>query len=165
MPHGHSEIAAKAVLDDATEKYRAVAWDVAYGSSGTIGAVSDVLTAAGWPAGFVTRDGLDWLTDRLVKAQSAEKLKIDGMKEDRRAVIGGGVSVLRAVFALLGIREMQTAAGALRHGVLYDLLDREKEATDLRSTSVQRLASRFAVDSAQARRVRAGLGSSPGLPN
>jgi exopolyphosphatase/guanosine-5'-triphosphate,3'-diphosphate pyrophosphatase len=88
-----AEVAAKAVLDEAVNAYRAGAWDTAYGSSGTIGAVSDVLTASGWPAGLVTRDGLDWLLDRLLKAQSAERLKLDGMKDDRRAVIGGGVSV------------------------------------------------------------------------
>ena len=148
-----AEIAAKAVLDEACNAYRAGAWDVAYGSSGTIGAVSDVLTAAGWAPGLVTREGLDWLLDRLLKTQSADRLKIEGMKEDRRAVIGGGVSVLRAVFELLGIEKMQAAQGALRHGVLYDLLDREQDLTDLRSTSVQRLAVKFDADALQAQRV------------
>ena len=148
-----AEIAAKAVLDEAVNTYRSEAWDVAYGSSGTIGAVNEVLTAAGWPAGVVTREGLDWLLDRLLKAQSAERLKIEGMKEDRRAVIGGGISVLRAVFDLLGIEQMEAAQGALRHGVLYDLVDREQETTDLRSTSVQRLAHNFNTDAAQAERL------------
>ena len=148
-----AEIAAKAILDEAVSTYRAGAWDVAYGSSGTIGAVSDVLSAAGWTPGMVTREGLDWLLDRLIKAQSAERLKIDGMKEDRRAVIGGGVSVLRAIFGLLDIQQMQVAVGALRHGVLYDLLDREQGATDLRSTSVDRLAGKFATDTVQSQRV------------
>jgi exopolyphosphatase / guanosine-5'-triphosphate,3'-diphosphate pyrophosphatase len=126
---------------------------VAYGSSCTIGAVGDVLAAAGWPAGSVTRDGLDWLLEKLLKARHADQLRIDGMKEDRRAVIGGGVSVLRAVFDLLGIEQMQAAQGALRHGVLYDLLDRENEQTDIRSTTVQRMARKFAVDAPQAQRV------------
>ena len=148
-----AEIAAKAVLDEACNTYRAGAWDVAYGSSGTIGAVSDVLTAAGWSPGLVTREGLNWLLDRLLKTQSADRLKIEGMKEDRRAVIGGGVSVLRAVFELLGIEQMQAAQGALRHGVLYDLLDREQDLTDLRSTSVQRLVVKFDADALQAQRV------------
>ena len=148
-----AEIAAKAVLEDALNAYRASNWDVAYGSSGTIGAVSDVLTASGWPPGLVTQDGLDWLLDRLVKAQSADRLKIEGMKDDRRAVIGGGVSVLRAVFSLLGIEQMQAAQGALRHGVLYDLLDREQHLSDLRSTSVQRLLVKFGADAVQAQRV------------
>ena len=148
-----AEIAAKAILDEATNAYRSGAWDVAYGSSGTIGAVSEVLSAAGWVPGLVTRAGLDWLLDRLIKAQNAERLKIDGMKEDRRAVIGGGVSVLRAIFDLLDIQQMQAAVGALRHGVLYDLLDREQGVTDLRSTSVDRLAGKFSADTVQSQRV------------
>ena len=148
-----AEIAAKAVLDEACNTYRAGTWDVAYGSSGTIGAVSDVLTAAGWAPSLVTRDGLNWLLDRLLKAQSADRLKIEGMKEDRRAVIGGGVGVLRAVFELLGIEQMHVAQGALRHGVLYDMLSHEQDLTDLRSTSVKRLSLKFDVDPLQAQRV------------
>ena len=148
-----AEIAAKAILDEATNSYRSVAWDVAYGSSGTIGAVSDVLSTVGWAPGLVTREGLDWLLDRLIKSQSADRLRLEGMKEDRRAVIGGGVSVLRAVFDLLDIQQMQAAVGALRHGVLYDLLDREQGATDLRSTSVDRLAGKFGADTVQSQRV------------
>lgn len=148
-----AEIAAKAVMDEALNSCRPDDWDTAYGSSGTVGAVGDVLQAAGWPAGVVTRAGLDWLLERLLKAQSADRLRIDGMKDDRRAVIGGGVSVLRAVFDLLGIEEMHIAQGALRHGALYDLLDREQEQTDQRSVSVQRLARNFSVDPTQAQRV------------
>lgn len=148
-----AEIAAQAVLDEALNAYQPDQWDVAYGASGTVGAVADILEAAGGPAQTVTRDGLDWLTDRLVRAQSADRLRLDGMKDDRRAVIGGGVSVLRAVFDLLGIDAMQAAAGALRHGVLYDLLDREQPQTDLRGTTVNRLASKFGADPAQAARV------------
>lgn len=148
-----AEIAAKAVLDEALNTYRADTWDVAYGSSGTIGAVSEVLTLAGWPTGIVTRDGLDWLLDKLLKAQSADRLKLDGIKEDRRAVIGGGLSVLRALFDLLGIAQMEAAQGALRHGVLYDLVDRDEDLIDLRSVSVQRLAHNFNTDGAQAERL------------
>ena len=148
-----AEIAAKAVLDEAVNVYRQDAWDVAYGSSGTIGAVSDILTASGFTPGLVTKDSLDWLLDRLLKAQSADRLKLEGIKDDRRSVIGGGVSVLRAIFDLLGVDRMHAAQGALRHGVLYDLLDRELDQTDLRSTTVLRLANKFEADGAQALRV------------
>ncbi|CAN5289374.1 exopolyphosphatase [soil metagenome] len=148
-----AEIAAKAVLDEAMATYRSGTWDAAYGSSGTIGAVGEVLTAAGWPPDVVTRAGLDWLLDRLIKAQNADRLKLEGIKEDRRAVIGGGISVLKAIFDLLNIEEMQAAQGALRHGVLYDLVDRDEDLTDLRATSVQRLAHNFNTDSVQAERL------------
>ncbi|MEP6824839.1 MAG: exopolyphosphatase, partial [Ramlibacter sp.] len=150
---GRAEVAAKAVLDEAVSAYGPSGWDVVYGSSGTIGAVGDVLTAAGRGEGAVTRAGLDWLLKQLLAAGSADKVKMDGLKDDRRAVIGGGVGVLLAVFDLLEISEMQAAQGALRHGVLYDLLDREHGDTDLRSTTVLRLATKFAADTAQAQRV------------
>ena len=148
-----AEVAAKAVLDEALSAYRSDRWDIAYGSSGTVGAISDVLGAAGWPAGEVTLEGLDWLRERLLRAQSMDRLKIEGMKDDRRPVIGGGVSVLRAVFELLDIQTMHAAQGALRHGVLYDLVDRDENLTDLRSTTVQRLSRKFEVDTTQAQRV------------
>ncbi len=148
-----AEIAAQAVLDETVNTYRSAAWDVAYGSSGTIGAVCEVLMAAGGAPGVVTQGGLDWLLDRLLKAQSADRLKIEGIKDDRRPVIGGGLAVLRAVFDLLGIQQMQAAQGALRHGVLYDLVDTEQHLSDLRSSSVQRLAHNFNTDRLQAERL------------
>jgi exopolyphosphatase/guanosine-5'-triphosphate,3'-diphosphate pyrophosphatase len=148
-----AEIAAQAVLEEALGPYAPGTWDVAYGSSGTVGAVADVLGASGWPPGMVTRKGLDWLLDHLLQVGSADRLRMEGLKDDRRAVIGGGVSILRAVFSLLEIEEMHAAQGALRHGVLYDLLDREKGQTDLRSTTVERLARKFSADLPQAQRV------------
>lgn len=150
-----AEIAAQAVLDDALSHYARHQWDVAYGSSGTIGAVGDILAAEGGTPGLVTREGLDWLLDRLLKAGHADKLRLEGMREDRKAVIGGGLSVLRAIFGLLDIDEMRVAQGALRHGVLYELLERDEAVADMRATTVARLAARFAVDAAQARRVTA----------
>jgi exopolyphosphatase/guanosine-5'-triphosphate,3'-diphosphate pyrophosphatase len=93
------------------------------------------------------------LLERLIKAQSADRLKMEGLKDDRRAVIGGGVSVLRAIFDLLDIDTLHTAQGALRHGALYDLLDREATKTDLRSRTVRVLTRKFHVDLAHAERV------------
>ena len=154
-----AEIAAKAVLDEALNAYRRSAWDVAYGASGTIGAVGDVLGIAGWPPGVVTAAGLDWLLAQLLEARHADNLRIDGMKDDRRAVIGGGLAVLRAVFELLQIHEMHAAEGALRHGALYDMLDREHIQTDMRATTVHRLASKFDIDAVQALRVSRVAGS------
>lgn len=148
-----AEIAAKAVLDEAQILYPRQSWDTCYGASGTVGAVADVLTLAGWPEGLITRSGLDWLKDKLLKAQKPESLKLEGIKEDRRPVIGGGLAVLRAVFDLLQIDEMHAAQGALRHGALYDLLDRESPQDDVRTQMVSWLTQRFGSDLTQAERV------------
>lgn len=149
-----AEIAAKAVLDEALDAYHPDRWDVAYGSAGTVGAIADVLVASGWPAGTVTQDGLDWLLDKLVTAQSADRLKLAGMREDRKAIIGGGVSIVRAIFSLLGIHTLHQAAGGLRHGLICDLLGNTNNHTDdLRLKTVQRLSTKFGVDGVHGERV------------
>jgi exopolyphosphatase/guanosine-5'-triphosphate,3'-diphosphate pyrophosphatase len=149
-----AEIAAKAVLDEALDAYHPDRWDVAYGSAGTVGAIADVLVASGWPAGTVTQDGLDWLLEKLVAAQSADRLKLAGMREDRKAIIGGGVSIVRAIFNLLGIHTLHQAAGGLRHGLICDLLGSTNNHTDdLRVKTVQRLSTKFGVDTVHGERV------------
>ena len=97
-------------------------WDKAYGSAGTVNAVVDVLAAAGWPPGHVSQDGLDWLLEKLLAAHSAGQLSMMGLREDRKAIIGGGLSVMRALFALLGITRLEQSLGGLRHGLLMDLM-------------------------------------------
>jgi exopolyphosphatase / guanosine-5'-triphosphate,3'-diphosphate pyrophosphatase len=149
-----AEIAAQAVLEDALEAYGPEHWDVAYGSAGTIGAVADILQRAGLGEGGVTGEGLDWVRERLLAAGHADKLRLDGLKDDRRPVLAGGVAVLRALFELLEIDEMLPAAGALRHGVLYDMVERdEASGGDVRSATVKRLCANFQVDLEQAARV------------
>lgn len=148
-----AEIAAKAVLEEAASLYPRSDWDQAYGSSGTIGAVADALQANGGSDTRITRESLDWLQDRLLKAQRADQLRLEGIREDRRPVIAGGLAVLRAVFDLLGIDAMQAAQGALRQGVLFDLLNRENPQTDVRTRMIDWLASHFGTDKAQGMRV------------
>ena len=148
-----AEIAAKAVLDEALNAYRRSAWDLAYGAAGTVSSVCDVLAAAGWPADSISRAGLDWLQDQLISARSADRIRLAGMKEDRRAIIGGGLSILRAIFDLLQIDLLHRALGSLRHGLLYDLMGKTQDQTDMRSRSVQRLAAKFGVDTAHGLRV------------
>lgn len=148
-----AEVAAKAVLDEALDTFPPTEWNIAYGSSGTVSAVAEMLGANGWATGLVTRSGLDWLTERLVRAGNVDALKLDGLKDDRRPVIAGGVAVLRAIFDLFDIQQMLPAQGALRHGALYDLIDRETDGGDVRERTVNWLSQRFSIDTAQARRV------------
>lgn len=161
FPRGHftaaafrtAEIAAKAVLDEALDSFPPTEWTIAYGSSGTVGAVAGILAANGWASGVITRSGLDWLVERMLKAGDAYRLKLEGLKDDRRPVLGGGVSVLRAIFDLFDIQQMIPAQGALRHGALFDLIDRQSDGTDARERTVRWLAERFSIDPGQAERV------------
>jgi exopolyphosphatase/guanosine-5'-triphosphate,3'-diphosphate pyrophosphatase len=148
-----AEIAAKAVLDEALNAYRRGDWDVAYGSAGTVGAVADVLAAAGWPVGSIGREALTWLKGKLIAAQSAERIQLAGLKEDQRPILGGGLSILQALFDLLQIDEMELASGGLRHGLLFNMVGNTSEQTDVRPMSVQRLAENFGADAVHSQRV------------
>jgi exopolyphosphatase/guanosine-5'-triphosphate,3'-diphosphate pyrophosphatase len=90
---------------------------------------------------------------KLLSAQSADRLRLPGMKDDRRPIIGGGLSIVRALFDLLQIDQLEHASGGLRHGLLYDLTGGEKGQTDIRAQSIQRLASKFGTDRAHGERV------------
>ena len=148
-----AEIAAQAVLDESLTHFPRNQWDTAYGASGTVGAVAEILALAGWPKGQISRDGLNWLIKCMLRAGHVNNVQLEGLKDDRRAVIAGGVSVLRALMELLSIDILQVAQGALRHGVLYEMVERGVHATDERDVSVQRLIQKFAIDVVQAERV------------
>ncbi len=146
-------VAAKAVLDQALDVFPEGSWDAVYASSGTAGALADMLANAGFGLGVITRDGMAWITERLLRAGHVNELRLDGLKDDRRPVLAGGLSVLLALFELFDWREVHRAQGALRQGALYDLIDRASDQTDVRERTVRWLAQKFAVDVAQADRV------------
>jgi exopolyphosphatase/guanosine-5'-triphosphate,3'-diphosphate pyrophosphatase len=145
-------VAAAAEVEEAVDVFSRSNWDEAFGSSGTVDAVSDILRAENWTDGTITSEGLARLRHGLLAAGEVKRVKFAGMKAERQAVIAGGAAVLSGIFETLGITEMRPARGALRVGVLYDLLGR-RESRDLRDATVNRLQTRFAVDRAQAERV------------
>lgn len=148
-----AELAAESIFETLGSNFNHSQWDIAYGASGTVGAVADVLVQYGRPIDVVTKQDLYWLREELLRARHVDKLRLDGLKEDRKPVIGGGLSILIAVFDFLKIETLNVAKGALRHGLLYDMLARENEMLDLRNASVQRLARKFDVDENQANTV------------
>lgn len=147
-----AESAARTAIADATRSFDRRDWEVAYGSSGTAGAVGTVLQAAGGAAGMIERKALDALHGQLVRAGHVDQLDMAGLKADRKAVIGGGMSLLRSVFDVFGIDAMRVAQGALRQGVVFDMQDREALSTDPRDASVAALARRCGQPSAAGRR-------------
>ncbi len=148
-----AEVAASAVLDEALTPYAKRHWDNAYGSSGTVGAIAEILVGLGHPAEYITRAGLTAIKESLQRAGRMEKVRLEGLKDDRRAVLCGGLSVLCALFDLLDIDALHVADGALRQGVLYDMVERKYNATDVRGSTVARMAITFKIDPLQAQRV------------
>ena len=132
--------------------YRKLGWDTAVGASGTIRAIDKVIQAAGWEHEGITLSALKRVQRALLDAGNINRIKMSGLNQDRAAVFPGGLVILLACFEALGIKQMRVADGALREGLLYDLLGRISH-NDIRSQSVQHLAARYHVDMEQAARV------------
>ena len=150
-----AETAAKQELEPFENRYRSAHWDEALGASGTIKAAAAIALENGWcdEEKTITRQALKQVRNALIEAGHVDNLKLRGLSEERKPVITGGVAVLRAVFSVLEVETMRIASGALREGLLYDLVGRLQHE-DVRVQSVQALAARCGVDTAQAGRVR-----------
>lgn len=149
-----AELAAGVELEPIQERFRRLAWQTAIGASGTIRTVRDILVEQAWSEQGITLQGLRKLRKAMLDAGHIDKLKLKGLPDDRRQVLAGGVAILNATFDALHIERMLTAQGALREGLLYDLLGRIQH-DDVREAAVQALCSRYQVDMQHAARVEA----------
>ena len=147
-------VAARKELSGIANTYKEAGWDTVVGSSGSIKACRQITVNMGWSneKEELTRDGLDKLKEKLLKYKHVAEMEFDGLKEDRRAVLPAGIAILYAIFDVLELDKLVYSDGALREGVMYDLLGRFQHE-DIRDRSVQALMGRYNSDPKQAERV------------
>jgi exopolyphosphatase/guanosine-5'-triphosphate,3'-diphosphate pyrophosphatase len=148
-----AELAARQELAALVKEYREASWDEAVGSSGTARSIENILRENGLAAEGITREGLDRLRTLLLKTEKADPDRIAGLRPNRAPVLPGGLAILIAAFDALGLESMKVSEGALRHGVLYDLLGRVQHR-DMREATVAQFMRRYHIDAAQAERVK-----------
>jgi exopolyphosphatase / guanosine-5'-triphosphate,3'-diphosphate pyrophosphatase len=147
-----AELSARLELQAIKRQYRDKGWDRCYGSSGTVHAVAEILRENGWGKGEITQKGIKKLRNTILDAGQVSPKDIPGLSPDRAPVLIGGLAILSAIFKSLRIEEMVPAKGALREGLLFDLLGRLSHE-DVRQRSVDNVALRYGVDQSQAHRV------------
>ncbi len=152
-----AELAARRELEPIADRYRRLSWERVIGASGTIRAIERCLRSNGWSETGIDADGLQQLRRALLKAGHVDKLSLSGVSESRAQVLPGGLAVLLGAFRQLGLERMEAADGALREGLLFDLLGRIRHE-DVRTASVMATAGRYHVDTAQAGRVATTAG-------
>jgi exopolyphosphatase/guanosine-5'-triphosphate,3'-diphosphate pyrophosphatase len=149
-----AQFAAREQVQAIASRFEKAGWKEAVGSSGTARSIAEVLAKNGRAARGITAEGLEWLRAELVAAGDFRKLSLAGLREDRVPVVAGGVAIMSGVFDELGLAQMTVAEGALRDGVLWDLLGRVHHR-DIREVTVEQFVHRYHVDIAQAQRVAA----------
>lgn len=145
-------LSARSHFEDAAPPYQRPNWSIAYGSSGTVRAIADVIERNGLGDGRLSPSGLDALRLRFVEIGQVADIDIPGLKPDRAGTIIGGLAILIAIVHELGIEHVVPVEAGLRMGVMWDLYLRSMQR-DRREQSVTELAHKFHVDQARAARV------------
>lgn len=147
---GLTEVSAE--FQQFASTYRELGWQEAIGSSGTMKAVGELLSTSKNARGAITDTGLMKLRDTMLGFSSIDDIDLPGLSSDRRPVIAGGVLVLEACFAELGLKKMQVCESAMREGVLADMLGRAAHS-DPRDASIAAMMKRYGVDREHAARI------------
>lgn len=149
----HARHQAQARLCAITDRYRDCGWRHAVGTSGTAKALAQIARQHfGEPT--LTRAGLEAMIAGMIEAGDPMEIDWAGLKPERRPVLAGGLAVMAAVFDEFALESIDYCPGALRQGVLLELLDR-RIGVDSRETTVVRLCERFRLDVVRARALAA----------
>ncbi|NLD68406.1 MAG: Ppx/GppA family phosphatase [Limnobacter sp.] len=148
----HALSSARAAFEALAHPVSDLAFDYAVGTSGTAKSLVQIARQQ-FGAARLDRQVLERTLAALLEAGHADRFELAGLKPERRPVLAGGLAVMTAAFDEFGVRELDYCDGALRHGVLYDLVGRDT-AVDPRRVSVKRMIDRLGIDLQHARRVR-----------
>ena len=140
-------------LEPVQKDFQRKNWDEAIGASGSLKAIDKVLKAKGWSNNGITMAGLEHLVAHLNQCSHVNELNLPDLDPERLPVFPGGVAIIYATFKSLGIEQMTVSDGALREGLIQDLLGRIYDH-DIRSATVQALADRYHIDKGHAARVK-----------
>ena len=130
-------------------QYKTHGWKQAVGASGSIKAVFQALSADGELKTRITREELDKLYARLVELGDVSRIEELGVKKERCSIFPAGFAILYGAMRSLGIKELDFTQGALREGLLYDLIGRIGHE-DVRDRSIAALQKRYSVDTEHA---------------
>lgn len=136
--------AAKETLQPILQQYTQIGWDVCVGASGTVQALQEIMLAQGMDE-VITHSKLKRLQKQAMMADHLEELEIEGLTLERALVFPSGLSILIAIFELLEIESMTLAGGALREGLVYEMVDELKQ-DDIRARTICSVQSRYQLD-------------------
>ncbi|MBU2869555.1 phosphatase [Colwellia sp. E2M01] len=113
--------AAEAIITPIKDEFIQLGWQYAVSSSGTMQACVEILQARQQNP-VVTLDFLLEIKAALIQCKTINNIKIEGLRDDRAAVLASGLSILIALFTCLNIKELCLSSGALREGLFFELV-------------------------------------------
>ncbi|SHF95058.1 guanosine-5'-triphosphate,3'-diphosphate diphosphatase [Vibrio gazogenes] len=142
---------AKKMLTPILQQYRTIGWDICVGASGTVQALQEIMLAQGMDE-VITLSKLKRLQNQAMRADHLEELEIEGLTLERALVFPSGLSILIAIFEEFQIEAMTLAGGALREGLVYEMIEGLRQ-DNIRERTIHSIQSRYQIDTVYAGQV------------
>lgn len=149
----HAINAAKQLIIPLVAEFKSIGWQKVLGGSGTMQALSEVLIFQRKPS-VITSDFLNKIKQQLIDCQQFSAIDIDGLTGERKPVFASGVAILIALFECFDITQLQLSSGALREGLLYEMLP-DNQKVDIRQRTINSLMEKCHVDQRHANNILA----------
>jgi len=145
--------AASKLLSPHVKCYTQIGWQTVLGGSGTMQALAEMLLFDHQPS-LITKQYLYEIQQQLINCQTIGQINLPGLNSERIPVIASGLSILIAIFECFSINQLQLSSGALREGLLYEMLPCGAQS-DIRQRTINSLMCRYHVDQHHAENIKA----------
>lgn len=113
--------AASKIIKPVSTDFINLGWQSVVGGSGIMQALAEILMFRQQSA-VITVDFLLEIKEVLISYKTISKITLEGLRADRVPVLASGLSILIALYNCLKITELELSFGALREGLLFDML-------------------------------------------
>ena len=124
-------------------EYSDIGWQCVLGSSGTMQALVEVLMYR-QKSPVLSLNFLIHIQNELLNFQCIEDIDVVGLSLERSPVIASGLAILIALFRQFSIEELTLSSGALREGLLYEMLPNSRNR-NIRQQTVNAIQKRFHI--------------------
>lgn len=113
--------AASNIITPNAKEFINLGWQSVLSSSGTMQALAEILRDRQQPI-VITSAFLQEIKQALIDCKTIDNIALSGLRADRAPVLASGLSILIALFQVFNITELTLSTGALREGLLYEML-------------------------------------------
>ena len=148
----HAITAAEDAIASIRDEYCNIGWQCALGGSGTMQALAEILIYQHKPS-ILSLNYLYQIKSELLNFNNIQDISIPGLSSERSPVIASGLAILIALFKQFSLQKLSLSSGALREGLLYEMLPNSRKI-DIRQRTINALAQRFHTDTKHASHVK-----------
>lgn len=144
--------AAELAIKTVKAEFCDIGWQCVLGGSGTMQALAEILIYQHKPT-VISLNFLYQVQTELQTFDNISCINLAGLSSERSPVIASGLAILIALFKQFAIEKLTLSSGALREGLLYEMLP-DSHTINIRQRTISALSQRFHVDQQHAQSIK-----------